>query len=41
MKFLVVFALLIVAALALPAPQDVTQVKYDYENPGDNTYKFA
>lgn len=40
MKFLVVFALCIVAALAAPA-EDVQILKNDFENIGVDGYKFA
>lgn len=42
MKFLIVFALVIVAALAAPAPADDVQIlKNDFENIGIDGYKFA
>jgi hypothetical protein len=42
MKFLIVFALCIVAALAAPAPaDDVTLLKNDFANDGTAGYNFA
>lgn len=42
MKYLIVFALVIVAALAAPAPADDVQIlKNDFENIGIDGYKFA
>lgn len=40
MKFLIVFAVVIVAALAAPA-EDVQILKSDFENIGIDGYKFA
>lgn len=40
MKFLVVFALCVVAALAAPA-EDVQILKSDFENIGIDGYKFG
>lgn len=40
MKFLIVFALFVVAALAAPPTADVSVLKNDYANDG-NTYNFA
>lgn len=42
MKFIIVFALCIVAALAAPAaPADVSITKEVFETPSDAGYKFA
>jgi hypothetical protein len=41
MKFLIVFALCIVAALAAPPAGDVQILKNDFENIGIDGYKFA
>lgn len=43
MKFLVVFALVIVATFAAPAPQaaDVTLLKSEFANDGTDGYSFA
>lgn len=41
MKFLIVFALCIVAALAAPPTADVQILKNDFENIGVDGYKFA
>lgn len=40
MKFLIVFALCIVAALAAPASDDVQILKSNFENIGIDGYKF-
>jgi len=41
MKFLIVFALCIVAALAAPPTSDITLLKSDFTNDGTNGYSFA
>lgn len=41
MKFLIVFALVIVAALAAPPTGDVTLLKNDFSNDGTAGYNFA
>ena len=41
MKFLIVLAFCVVAALAAPAADDVQILKNDFENIGVDGYKFA
>jgi hypothetical protein len=41
MKFLIVFALCIVAAFAAPPTADVTLLKSDFANDGTAGYTFA
>lgn len=41
MKFLIVFALFVVAALAAPPTGEVTLLKSDFANDGTAGYNFA